>query len=627
MATVLFIVVCALPINACSNASHQAALTGNDDAIETLARGGVAVMDDVNSATPVAALTAPVSAMRFTRWQVRNLVAEGNAHGGYLGSELDALGGTPPAGTPPLSTLIAAWLVRDEGPLAEYASSFMGSPDYKHAALIVFPTIVLLTFIGDIARSAPSPSAAPTTGFDLEPLIASPAMADGECTAVSNWVSGVVASVTTAMQANGSGWLASLWNSVVAIASNVIGAVAGTVLQSLTNFVTRIATIAAMLMQVASMFKPWTVSLAANPTKITLDETAQAGAFDATLNAQDIQWPSILMDCMSALGGVNLNDASYKDAPVTWSQPVGIPALASKTSSDATLAGDKTAHYHFSTITSPKPEDAQCTALVPAGTVGITITVARSDISKVITSLETLIASELPPVVRTYLLPYIQPVINDATSTAATLRAPHATATATLQKYIADPLCLHTPPPGTPSAAPTKPPPGISQTLPFGTCDQIFSNADTMPYLGNAVNLDSRIPADARNMYKALIAAGTTGGEGGKFFSANFGSLCIFGIPSRSDPNQDQPRAIVWVAPPSDLPYTPASADPSDPQDCPTQFGPTLLRRFGADCRGLGNMLTVQSRSAQYGIAVFPPSPPEPPAALMNVLRHVLNRM
>ena len=59
VATVLFIGVCVLPMSACSNASHQAAVAGYDDAIAKLASGGVAVMDDVyrRSAVPAHAAT------------------------------------------------------------------------------------------------------------------------------------------------------------------------------------------------------------------------------------------------------------------------------------------------------------------------------------------------------------------------------------------------------------------------------------------------------------------------------------------------------------------------------------------------------------------------------------------
>jgi hypothetical protein len=126
-------------ITACSNAAKTSTVVGLDESINALAGGGVAVMDDVTSRTPLVGLTGTPSAMRFTSWQVRNLVAEANAHGGYLGSDLDALV-APPAGSPGLSVIIGAWLTRNEGALAHYARRFMGDQDYKQSKTIMFPT-------------------------------------------------------------------------------------------------------------------------------------------------------------------------------------------------------------------------------------------------------------------------------------------------------------------------------------------------------------------------------------------------------------------------------------------------------------------------------------------------------
>ncbi len=317
------LVLAVSPLSACSRADTSAA--GVEDSVRSLAAGGVAVTPDVTSRTPVVALAGPESAMRFTLWQVRNLVAEANAHNGYLGNELDSLG-TPPPGVPPFSVLVGAWLTRHQGPLAEYAQRLMGPQDYTHTAGIVFPTMVVLAFIADAARV--TTTAAHPAVFDLGPYIAAPAEAAGICTDVSAWVSSVVNSVANALQSSSSSWLGTLWNAVVSLAGSAVTAVAATVLQSLIGFVTRIATIAAMLMQVSAMFKPWTVDLTA-PTSLLLEDTPLAGSFDAKLNAQTIPWPSTLIDCVKTISGVNLGDASYADAPVKWTKPIGIPGKAS----------------------------------------------------------------------------------------------------------------------------------------------------------------------------------------------------------------------------------------------------------------------------------------------------------
>ena len=78
----LLVMLVAAPLSACSQAAKTTQTAGLDDSIATLASGGVAVMDDFSSATPVVALTGTPSAMRFTRWPVQNLVAEANGHAG-----------------------------------------------------------------------------------------------------------------------------------------------------------------------------------------------------------------------------------------------------------------------------------------------------------------------------------------------------------------------------------------------------------------------------------------------------------------------------------------------------------------------------------------------------------------
>ena len=164
------------PLAACSSVTKTAAVAGLDDSIGSLAAGGVAVVDEVTSQAPVVAVTGTPSAMRFTRWQVQHLVAEANAHSGYLASELDALA-TPPAGSPNLSVLIGAWLTRKDDPLAQYAATFMAGQNDKQTGIAVFPTLIVLSFIADIARAPATTSLAPAPRFDFERLIAAPAEA------------------------------------------------------------------------------------------------------------------------------------------------------------------------------------------------------------------------------------------------------------------------------------------------------------------------------------------------------------------------------------------------------------------------------------------------------------------
>jgi hypothetical protein len=623
----LLIAIAIAPLSACTSAVKTTQAAGLDDSITALAGGGVAVMDDVNSAAPVIALSGTPSAMRFTRWQVQNLVAEANAHSGYLGSELDGIA-TPPAGAPPLSILIAAWLTRHDGPLANYAAGFMGAQDYKNSAAIVFPTLVVLTFIADIARVTTT-SQLRVPSLNLERYLAAPAEADGVCTDIANWVSGVVNSVTSAVQANGSGWLASLWNTVVTIAVTGISIVVNGILQSLVGFIVQIATVCGTLMQVASMFKPWSVQLAGNPSTLTLGTTAQDGKFDATLSAADVQWPATLVGCVQALSNVKLDNASYTDAPVKWTHPVNIPGLATKASEDDTLLTDKTAHYTFTTNSVEDVPEADCPALVSAGSVGITVTVERSDISKTLTSLETLITNQINASIRAYLAPYINAALGAANTAAGNFKAPHESSVVTLKQYVADPLCSHTPPPGTPG--PSTPPSIGSAELPDAPCAQLFSLADTGPYMNGAGQITI---SEGKLSFSKLLSAlsGVAGPEPKNSYDTSKASYCTIGFQPSSD--KFTIEATVFTQP-RGLPYSRIPdlhvLDAQDPEPCRTAIGYALLEQFSADCHGNDTGMVLDGPLVELGITPMPAGteisgPPLAAGTNAAVFKHILER-
>ena len=624
----LLIAIAIAPLSACTSAVKTTHAAGLDDSIAALALGGVAVTDDFTSLTPVVALTGTPSAMRFTRWQVQNLVAEANAHSGYLGGELDGLA-TPPAGAPPLSILIGAWLTRNESPLAHYAAGFMGTQDYKTSATIVFPTVVVLTFIADIAR-VPTTSQIRAPSLNLERYLAAPAEADGICTDISNWVSSVVNSVTSAVQANGSGWLASLWNTVVTIAIAGITLVVNGILQSLVGFITQIATVCGTLMQVASMFKPWSVQLAGDPATLTLGATAQQGKFDATLSADDIQWPSSLVGCVQALSNVKLDNASYTDAPVKWTHPVNIPGLATNVSEDDTLLTDKTAHYTYTTNSVEDVPQADCPALVNAGSVGITVTVERSDISKTLTSLETLITNQINASIRAYLAPYINPALDAANTAAGKFKAPHESSVVALKEYVADPLCSHTPPPGTPAPS-TPPTTGGSAELPDVPCEAIFTLADTGPYMSGAGQIT--ISQGNLSMGKLLTAlSGVSGKEPLNSYDTSKASYCTIGFSGGAE--GIKLSATVFTQP-RGLPYSRISdlhvLDAQDPEPCRAAIGYALLEQFSADCHGNDTGMVLDGPLVELGITPTPPGttisgPPLAAGSNAAVFKHILQR-
>jgi hypothetical protein len=637
----LVVAVAGVPLAACSSATKITATAGLDDSVNALAATGVAVVENVSSQAPIVAVTGTPSAMRFTRWQLQNLVSEANQHSGYLASELDGLA-TPPPGSPNLSVLIGAWLTRTDDPLARYAARFMTAPsDPKSGSSIVFPTLVVLTFIADIARMPATTSAVAVPRFDFERFIATPAEAqDGVCTDVSNFVSNVVKNVTSAIQANGTSWLATFWNTVVTVASTAIATVTS-ILTPLVGFITKIATICATIMQVTSMFKPWTVSLAGNPSAITLEDTPVSGAFNATLSAKDVQWPPELVSCIAAISTdhIDLSSASYKDAPVTWTQPVNIPGLATKLSEDDTLLDNKTAHYTFSTSTVPAIDPNDCPRLVNAGRLGITVTVARSDISKALTSLESLITGQIPASLRTYLQPYIDLATGSLNSAAGRFAAPHQSTIITLQQNVADPLCEHTPPPNGPSTPSPSPSATIAGTgsLPFAQCDQVLSAGDTAPYLSGTAVLD--IPGSmAKNLTTisrafAKIALQQSGGVSQTGYDPMQSSMCFIGIGTGDHPKLS---AEFTVLPHDGTAYVNPDIDSGgvNPDSCRAVIGYALLDHFHADCFDVaGSLVKLDAPNVEYQLisqqalsGLGPDVIPVQAGQFDLVLKHLLER-
>jgi hypothetical protein len=605
-----------VPIAGCI--SNMPAPDGVNAAISALARGGVSVFEDVNTAAPITAPDGKVSAMRFTRWQVRNMLTEAAANNGYLGSTLDVLGDPPPE-APKFSQVLAAWIVGGDGPLAQYIHKLLPNLDIVHAPTTVFPSIAVLAFIGDIARPSATSMAPRPPAFDLGPYIASRALADGgACTDIANWVSKVVSNVTSAITANGTGPLATIWNGVISIVQKAISVTVGAFTQSLFAWVTRIATIAGTLMQISSMFKPWSVKLAALPTAVTLDETPTNGSFTATLNADPVQWPQTIVDCVSQLSHVDLNKTGYKDAPVTWTKEIGIPAVAQNTNKDSTLKDDKTATYLYQTITAPVPDPGSCTRLLPNKpneTIGVTVTITRSDITQVIGSLETLITSELPAVLQSFLMPYVQPAIDAAAQKAsAQFKSPSATAIAGVSIYVEDPGCTHLPPDTHVPPPPPKPSgTGKYGSLPMLPCDQLATSADVAAAYPGQMLLPRK--PEIEEMMKGLLVPKLQPGKPQNHIAGY--SACLIGtLGPDTDTNHELQYHTVagFLTAPALMPMS-AQED----QGCHAALAPELAH-FHAICVGRAGVLDVYDTNAEYFIMSMEGSPQSAIALYKRIL-------
>lgn len=431
--------------------------------IAALASGGVAVQESYEGRTPIAPLVGSVSAMRMTRWQLRNMVGQASAGMGMLGAALDAFGRSPGAAprkrtSPGIATFIGAWVKRSQGPLATYAGQFMPkNADYAHPAKITFPLLVVTLFIADAARTT-KPAEAPTgsaTGFEWERLIAAPASASGGCSTVTNFVASVVDNVTNALLVTGDGFLASLWNTTIAALVGIAVSVIETALAPIFSTIRTIATVLAMVTTIASSLQPWTVDVQPGQQSVTLLGTPVTGKFTATLHADSIQWPDGLKDCAQALANIDLDTISYVNAPVEWETFGDFPGGATVSDSQKTIQADKTAVLNFQTVPIKDEQKPECSTLHLQSIIIARAWIGRSDIDHLQAALANAALSLLPKVVQQLVTPLITPWIDALTHELTNLLAAKVTSagTVSLMKNERDDAKCVSPPPAVPSAA------------------------------------------------------------------------------------------------------------------------------------------------------------------------------
>ena len=467
LACILSIAVVAPMLSACGGGGGRDSIA---PALSALSSGGVAVYDSYEATAPIAAVQGPRSAMRLTRWQLTNLVAQANAAMGLTGKQLDRMEGpNAPKRAPTISYFIAAWLTRGASPLARYGRQLMGAhPDYRHAPRVTFPLLVVTMFIADAAR-LPAGAKLRESGrqsFFFQRLIASPAQASGICSTVTSFVSQTVSDVMNALMVAPGGFFATLWNTAVQLVFGIAEVVIGGVPYALLSILNAVAGGLAALTAIASSLQPWTVEVQPQPPTVTLGPQPVDGKMVAVLNAPSIDWPSVLTDCTQALTGVQLDKISYVNAPVTWTETDSIGAQV--TDKDSTIGADKKATLSYKTPTHDQPADPQCATAQTFGSIGATATVERIDVVHAQEQLANLAFGALPAVVRQHLMPMFGPMIADAQQKFAQLVSTPVENGGYAEVDILVPdssKCTPTPKPSTqPSAPPASAPPGGGKT-------------------------------------------------------------------------------------------------------------------------------------------------------------------
>ncbi len=504
--------------------AKTAQASGVEVGIATLASGGVIVQESYEGKAPIAPLTGTISAMRITRWQLRNMLAQADAGMGMTGAALDAFDRTRAnPKLPGVATFIGAWVKRSQGPLATYAAQFMPkTADYAHPANLTFPLLVVTLFIADAARVSPT-AARPvaSTAFAWERVIAAPASAAVGCSTVTDFVSSVIANVTDALKLSGNGFFETLWNvAVVAVIGIGIRAVQAA-LAPLFAAITAVATVLAMVTTIASSLQAWTLNVQADPATLTLLGTAVDGKFTANLNADSIPWPDALKNCAKSLAGIDLDQITYVDAPVTWeTMGGGIPDDAAIVDQQKKIGADKTALTTYRTKPLSDAQKPECSSLHLHDIIIGRATVERSDIQHLQAALTTASLSLLPNVVQQFITPLIKPWIDAQIHDFTNLLAAPVTAaaTATLEKYERDDAKCVSPPPVMPATAAASAAPATPSANPMvGNWACLITKHVNVQGVSLDVNVHVGFTFGADGMAVARFPMATTGtfGPGG----------------------------------------------------------------------------------------------------------------
>lgn len=289
---------------------------------------------------------APVDTRKglvFTQAQAEYLVAEQSRGAGIVGRDLDRLAPMP-AGSPTLSYLIAAWIVKAPTPTARAAGALMGKRDWKYAQSIVFPTAVVTMFVADVGNALER-TTRPSRSWERPPLQAIRTQAD-PCMIATTFLAKAIDTVFDTLKLDpktGSdlpviGWLVAVWDEAVELMRGIVHAVVDTLTKPAFSALRTAMGILAVVSIIRSYLgtPQLTVDLdppdlsPGNPYRFAVGDAADiAGTFVARADPKQA-WPEGLKSCARAVG-IDVPEVVANGAKVTWTveEPVPVTHLTS----------------------------------------------------------------------------------------------------------------------------------------------------------------------------------------------------------------------------------------------------------------------------------------------------------
>lgn len=387
--------------------------------------------------------TSATAAVRVDRWQVENMAAEVANGGGVTGRTLDSW--TPvPEGSPPLPFLVVAWMLEEQTPGAQFAHALYGDQDLSNAYLLRFPDGVLTLFLADATAGAPSvPSAASaspaalraprsTAGGGVRAVFAvAPAdLLNTPCTTVSNFVHDAIKAVAEALTIKTSGggffgFLASIWNTAVRLASQFVSGLIDTLTKEVVARLVNVFNAVAVVEQISSVLIAWRAPLTPDPQSNRFGVTPEevTGTVALQLQPHVLPLPPAVKDCADFVG-VDIS-ATAKGSAVTWrAVPTGRPDLASKTQADTALDASESATM---TYTTGQEDPESLDDPERTGAYAIDTTIRRNDVERLRQFIQQTLVTQVPSALQSLVQSIAGPILASATGKLAELTDVHTT--------------------------------------------------------------------------------------------------------------------------------------------------------------------------------------------------------
>ncbi len=425
-----------------------------------LSKTGIAVLAEPGG-QPIEAVTEPESPVRLLAWQVHAMELQARNGAGVVASELDAIAATAPGeptasemvlawavGAPTPAAALARDVLGDQVEMPDVDLSALDTDalaelDRRRSAEFVFDAtdvtlsdLVLVLFLSDVATAAalvaeldggddgagsaaPGGLAALAAPAMLAPASASNASAPGGvCSAVVGFVRDVISDVFSVIPklpevrgfpwgslpgfvtdllsgiANGAVWL---WNTVVEGARVVVEGTVLTITSVLLEPIARVAGLVGTLAQIASLLRPWEVTITPEPAvnrKGVAPEGPLPGAVTARVDLGGYdEWPLHIADCAQQAGAA-LPPLRPSGNPVQWFALETPPGLVSRVDGlVGTLDADGGARLDYETTVESAEVASRGTPAV--GRLFVSAQVARDDTHRILETFEQLLRAEL----------------------------------------------------------------------------------------------------------------------------------------------------------------------------------------------------------------------------------------